>query len=280
MIRLLAIFSVLAFTGWLSLGSIERWILYPFTPTHVAPMDTKAKGIVETEMSINGETTVVWTAPPKPGKPVIFYLHGNAGNLADRAGRFQRFMNRGYGIVAPAYPGSSGSTGTPSQAAITDVALQVWRAVPSLLTQSNSTGKAPLVLFGESLGTGVSIQLVAQLTDQDDKPAAILLEAPFLSIDHILQDTYPQYEAALEFLSDHWRSVDLTDHLTAPLLVMHGKQDTLISFKQGQQIYKSAPAKHKTFVSVTDAGHTDLWRSDTLPKLWSFIDRYAATKRR
>ena len=30
----------------------------------------------------------------------------------------------------------------------------------------------------------------------------------------------------------------------------------------------------KEFVTVTGGHHSDLWRSDTLPRLWRFIDRH------
>ena len=31
----------------------------------------------------------------------------------------------------------------------------------------------------------------------------------------------------------------------------------------------------KRFLPVKGAGHTDLWRTDTLPRLWAFIDQFA-----
>jgi uncharacterized protein len=55
------------------------------------------------------------------------------------------------------------------------------------------------------------------------------------------------------------------------LLIMHGTQDELIPTNMGRTIAAAAPSQHKTLLIVPGAGHTDLWRNDTLPKLWNFL---------
>ena len=50
----------------------------------------------------------------KKGKPTVMYLPGSGGNLHSRGHKFRWFLNRGYGLVAMAYPGMGGSKGQPS----------------------------------------------------------------------------------------------------------------------------------------------------------------------
>lgn len=268
---------VLGSFAMIALSSVaERFVLYPFNSSHVAPADAGLSGVTEYRFDNDGETLIAWTADPAPGKPVILYFHGNAGNLAARAGRFRRFLDRGYGLFAPAYRGSSGSTGTPSEAALTWDAETAYHA---LFTRFPDLPAARVVLYGESLGTAVAIALMATPSTNPDKghgpPAAIILEAPFTSIPALAEHHYPGTGELAESLENQWPSLDQARVLTPPLLILHGTKDDLIPIEMGRQIFAAAPSRRKDFLTVKGAGHTDLWRTDTLPRLWRFIDQFA-----
>lgn len=274
MIRLLSILTVLGFIGWLSLDRIEALVIYPFDGTDVAPTDVGLPGVTarafDTGGDTGGETLVVWTAPPKPGKPVVFYLHGNAGNLANRAGRFRHFLARGYGLVAMAYRGSSGSSGTPTQAGITADVRALWAALHHFIPNG-----APVVIYGESLGTGVAtVALINSAVTKSRPPAALILESPYTSIFDVGRALYPTLAPYFPDLSSPWNSLAAAPAITLPLLVLHGTQDEMIPQAQGRAIFDAALSTDKQFLAVQGAGHTTLWRSDTLPALWRFIDRF------
>ena len=268
---------VLGSFGMIALSGVaERLVLYPFNRTHVTPVDAGLPRVTEHRFDNDGETLIAWTADPAPGKPVILYFHGNAGNLAARAGRFRRFLDRGYGLFAPAYRGSSGSTGTPSEAAL------IWdaeTAYHALFARFPNLTAARVVLYGESLGTAVSIALMATPPANPDKsfgpPAAIILEAPFTSIPALAEHHYPGTGELAENLDNQWPSLTRAHALTPPLLILHGTKDDLIPIEMGRQIFAAAPSRNKDFLTVKGAGHTDLWRSDTLPRLWRFLDQFA-----
>jgi len=234
--------------AWLSLGAIERAIVYPFDATHVAPV---AAGVPHMQ-EVTRAGLVTWQAVAKPGQPTIFYLHGNAGNLANRAGRFARFTARGYGVIAPAYPGSSGSDGTPSQETITQAIRDIWRDLPR---------DGRIVIYGESLGTGVAMQLLASVVTHPEKgiaPAGMILEAPFTSVRDVAAHLYPGTGPLLDHLTQEWDSMAWVGNLTMPLLVVHGQNDRMIPPAQGQRLFKAAPSADKRFLLVPGAGHTDL----------------------
>lgn len=267
--RVLVIGLVVALTGWLGFDRIERALIYPFDPTYVTPGQAGLRGVREQRFETGGVTVMIWTAAPRPGKPVIFYLHGNAGGLKDRAGRFKHFQAQGYGIIAPAYRGSSGSTGQPSEPAISGDVHAIWRKFTNT--------KTPVVLYGESLGTGVAIGLLARLASDPTKgsvPAdAVILEAPFTSLVDVARHAYPQIDPLLDHMTNYWNSLERAASITAPLLVLHGTQDTLIPVEQGRAIFDAARSPTKRFLAVKGAGHTDIWRTDVLPQIWQFIGR-------
>ncbi len=282
MLRLLAI-AALALAGLAALkGPLERQMLYPFDAARVDPQALNLHEITELEWRGDDDTVLVlWTAPPAPGKPVIFYLHGNAGGLKDRAGRFDHFLSRGYGLLAPAYRGSSGSGGTPGERAISGDIRAIWRARGDLVRGS---ADAPWVLYGESLGTGVAVAGLMSSTAIDrDKgagpPQVVVLEAPFTAIPDVAAHLYPAVSGLTDHIENRWASLDWAEKLTPPLLVLHGRQDALVPIEQGRRLFDAAPAKIKRFIELPQAGHTDLWRSDVLPRIWGFIDQAAANIR-
>ncbi|MGR3635470.1 MAG: alpha/beta hydrolase [Shimia sp.] len=86
---------------------------------------------------------------------------------------------------------------------------------------------------------------------------------------------YPGTGELAKNLQNKWDSLAAAPYITQPMLIIHGTDDTLIPIEMGRQIYAAAPSKTKQFLSVAGAGHTGLWRSDTLPKLFAFIDQFA-----
>lgn len=253
--------------GWLSLTRMEREAVYPFDATRIPPAATGLTGVTEVKLSSLGQTLVLWIAPPREGKPTILYFHGNAGNLANRAGRFGKFTGRGYGLIAPAYRGSSGSTGRPSETTLTRDALKVYGKLDTLVA---GLSPAELVVYGESLGAAVALKLLA--TPDLQPPAGVVLEAPFTSLPDVVLHNSPQLEPLISRMKNVWNSRLHARSLSAPLLVLHGTEDALIPTDQGRQVFTTAPSKQKRFLAITGAGHSDTWRTDSLPVLWRFID--------
>ena len=276
----LALISAATFAA---LPLFERGLLYPFDPRQVAPVEAALPNVTHHQLtSSTGKSLVIWAATPAPGQPVIFYLHGNAGNLSNRAGRFKHFLNRGYGLVALAYPGSSGSAGWPSEDALMQAANTTFEAMhPTTGALRAVAGDAPVVLYGESLGAAVGINLLSDILPSKPghtAPTALILEAPFTSLSAMVQRHYPALSSLQAIAPSQWNVLPKIAELHAPLLVLHGTDDPLTPIEMGRQIHAAAPSQNKVFVAAQGAQHLDLWRSDTLPQIWHFIDRYAAFK--
>ena len=275
LVRLLVIALILG-VGTVVLGKYaERWVIYPFDSTEIAP-EAGLPGVTAERIEVNGAELVVWSARPEGNKPVILYFHGNAGNLAVRAGRFRQFLDRGYGLYAPAYRGSSGSSGRPSEEAL------VWDAEITYHALHKRFPNLPsrrVIVYGESLGAAVALSLFESPALHEGKgfglPGGIVLEAPFTSIAALAEHLYPGTGKLAAKIDNTWRSLDRVKLASVPLMVIHGTQDELIPTEMGRQIYAAAPSKEKKLIIVKGAGHTDLWKSHTLTRLWRFIDQFA-----
>ncbi|MDA9789434.1 alpha/beta hydrolase [Amylibacter sp.] len=236
----------------------QNKLIYPFDPTREQP----ELRITEFELiTPDDETLIVWVTRPHGNQPTILYFHGNAGNLANRAQRFDRMIDRGYGLVALGYRGSSGSTGTPNQPRLRADSALVHKVLDQLVGNTNT-----LIFYGESLGTTVAIHLATR-----HQPDALILEAPFTSLKTLAPEAMPYFPTSLG-LNDTWDSLSNMPEITAPLLVLHGTTDTVVPYEHGQEIFAAAASKQKTFHSVDGLGHGGHWSVSGQKTIYKFID--------
>ncbi|PTX56653.1 hypothetical protein C8N43_1313 [Litoreibacter ponti] len=262
LLRALVIIALLA-AGYFGL---ERLTVYPLDPRLIAPDDPR---LSETRF----DTMIVWTAPPRRGKPTVLYIHGNAGHLNNRIPRFQRLLDRGYGIVAPGLRGGSGSKGWPTEAAIkADI-----RALYAVLQDGALTGTpvAPII-YGESIGAAVTIHLVAShaMDHGWTRPKAIILEAPFTSLRDVAAHLHPSLPLATGLMLSQWRSIDYAPQIRAPLLILHGIEDDLIPLEMGEAILRAAGSQDKTLYPVEGAGHINVWTGAAQRRLYRFLSQF------
>jgi len=269
-LKTFGITALLGLTSFGFLGKFEQSMVYPLDPTEVSPANAGVPQMQAVRFASGKETLVLWVTKPKAGKPVILYFHGNAGNLANRAPRFDAFEKRGFGVVAMAYRGSSGSTGKPKQKAILKDAINVYLALPDLV------GTAPVILYGESLGTGVAVLLADSPELANTPPAAMVLEAPYTSIPDVTRRLYPKLKPILFLMKNRWPSIRHIGNLDIPLLVLHGTDDPLIPIIMGRKMFNTSPTSDKTFIAVQGAGHNNVWQPDAITALWQFLNRLQA----
>ncbi len=258
MISATFLFLSTSYIAWY-LERFELDMIYLFDSAYSTPHDAGVPELEELRFrTSDGESLVLWTAGATPGKPTVLYLPGNAGTLQSRAERFRQMQAAGFGVVALSYRGSSGSSGKPDEERLTADAIEV---VASL--------DAPLILFGESLGTAVAVKLAAQGFGD-----ALLLEAAFTSVPALVASQYPD-ESLGHLLTQRWDSLSLMTQVDQPLMMIHGTHDKLVPIGMARAIYVAAQSEDKHFVEVDAGGHNNLWSAETQAQMFEFIDRFA-----
>jgi fermentation-respiration switch protein FrsA (DUF1100 family) len=184
--------------------------------------------------------------PGRAGAPVVVFLHGNAGDIGNHIPWAKFLIDAGYGVLALEYRGYGGNPGSPTEDGLYDDA----RGAFDFLKQQGIADR-DVALFGESLGTGVAVQMATE-----HEVGAVILRSPYTSIPDV---------AAVQFwyVPVHWLVRDRFDSLSkiakihAPLMVFHGDSDTLIPIALGRRLYDAAP-EPKTWLAVPGAGHNDV----------------------
>lgn len=197
--------------------------------------------------SADDTDVVAWIVPPRNGRPVVIYFHGNGGALQHRVPRFVPLVEDGTGLVALSYRGYGGSQGSPSEAGLLTDGQAAYDFAKATYPDSR------LVLWGESLGTGVAVAIAAQ-----NHVAAVVLEAPYTSTVDIASAAYPFIPVRM-LMKDQFRSDERISSVVAPVLFLHGAKDQIIPILYGERLYALAK-EPKSFVRFPAGEHEDLDR--------------------
>jgi fermentation-respiration switch protein FrsA (DUF1100 family) len=192
-----------------------------------------AAGLTYEEFEVEvepGATATGWIVERDPSAPWILHFHGNAGNISHRVDHLQLFHNLGFNGVVFDYRGYGKSKGIPNEAGL----VADGAAVVEFLTEEKGVDPDKLVYFGESLGGGVAAALA-----EKEPPRALILKSTFTSVPDLAAEVYP-------FLPARWISKtkfntkDRIQNFIFPVLVIHGRPDTVVPFEHGQRLFQLA----------------------------------------
>jgi pimeloyl-ACP methyl ester carboxylesterase len=183
---------------------------------------------------------------PKPDG-VVFFLHGNAGNLDswfDNADFYRRANLDLFMIDYRGYGKSSGRI--ESQAQLEADVRAAWATIaPRYVGQRR-------VFFGRSLGTALAASIAAEI-----QPELTVLVSPYESMVALAAEHYPWAPGAL--LRYPLRTDDALLRIRNPVLLVHGEGDALISIRHSERLHARAPQVQ--LLRVPGAGHNDLQES-------------------
>lgn len=261
-LKLLAIGALCAYAAVLALLYVkQREMLYPRNPARAEIASANLPGVEEMVLTAaDGEKLVAWVVPPREGKPVLLFFHGNAGNFGRpiRQTRFRALTEDGTGLFAVNYRGYGGSTGSPTEDGLAQDARAAYAAAVARF------GADRLVGYGESLGTGVAVKLAAEVPLK-----AVILEAPYLSTAAVAQQLYPFVPVGL-FMHDQFHSDRVIGKVKAPLLILHGARDGVIPFSQGEALFALANPP-KRFIRFPEGNHENLPAHGSVPEIRRFL---------
>ena len=224
----------------------QHRLVYRLDSQRIAPSRVGLADVAEIEFAVpSGDTLIAWHSKAEAGKPTILYFHGQAGNLARRSERIRRYRAAGVGILMVAYRGFSGSTGTPSEKA--NVADGVF-AYDWLI--ANGIAARDIVVYGESLGTGVAAQVAGQRA-----VSGIVLDSPFTTLTDVAAERHPLLPVR-RFLFDRYETLTHVAKVLAPVLVLHGEEDQIVPLLMGKRVFEAMPGP-KRLITYAGGRHLD-----------------------
>ena len=174
-----------------------------------------------------------------PG-PLVIFAHGNGEIIDHWPAKLQPYRDRGMSVLLVEYRGYGRSAGDPSEAEIVEDAVRFY----DLAVARADVDPTRVVMHGRSLGGGVVCGLA-----RERPPAALILQSTFTSI----PDASPWWAWSALAL-DPFDNLAVVTEVDAPILIMHGRADTLIPVAHAERLHAAAPQSE---LILYDAGHNE-----------------------
>ena len=254
-----------------ALVTMQRRMLYAPDRARPSPEDHGAPDMRQVRLATNdGLDLTAWYRPPADrladAGAVVIYFHGNNEHLGTRAEKIRPFLDAGYGGLLMSYRGYAGNPGRPTEAGL----YADGRAALDFV-RAEGFEAARTVIYGESLGSGVAVQMA-----QETPPAALILEAPFSSVVDVAARRFPIFPVRM-LMRDRFESIVKIGDVAAPVLVLHGELDRTVPVHLGRRVLEAAgePKEGKFY---PQAAHRDLHEHGAADVALDFVRRHVGAR--
>jgi len=155
---------------------------------------------------------------------VVLFCHGNAGNISHRQDKIISLNNIGFSVLIFDYTGFGHSKGVPTEEKCYHNACMF----ADILI--NKYGRDNIVVYGESLGAAVGAHVVLKY-----RLPILIIESGLPGIKYYLKSRY-RFLSFLGFLFNDFNTVDYLNGYHGRLLVLHCRNDEIISWDNVEKI--------------------------------------------
>jgi uncharacterized protein len=198
-------------------------------------------------------------------------FHGNAGDAWNRTFLADVFVRRGIRLILAEYPGYVRRPGAPSQDSIVMDATRLYLAVQAAYPGT------PILLVGESLGTGVALQVAGAPVQLRAPLKRLVLLTPFLSLSQTAARLFPWIPGPRYLVKDRFDSVHALTHYRGPISILVAGADEILGADQGRELARIARASSvTTYLEIPGAGH-NTWPQKVTSALWDELLGFSET---
>jgi alpha-beta hydrolase superfamily lysophospholipase len=201
----------------------------------------------EVTIPVNGAEINALHFQQENPRGLIFFLHGNGGNLDSWTSNVDYYRRVNYDLFIFDFRGYGKSTGQiQNEQQLHDDVRVAWNSI------APDYSDKPIVIYGRSLGAALAAKLAA-----DVDPELLILVSPFRSMVAMARMQYPLLP---EWLVRYpMRTDKLIADIRAPTIFVHGDEDRVIPMEHSFELKGMATAEAKMLV-IQGAGHNDIHR--------------------
>lgn len=199
--------------------------------------------ITEDGLKLNG-----WYIPAENAKAAVLFCHGNAGNISHRLESIRLFNSLNLNVFIFDYRGYGRSEGAPSENGTYKDAEAAW----NYLTEIGKINPGEIIVFGRSLGGAIAVNLAAE-----NQVGGLIIESSFTSVKDLAGEIYPFFPVRL-LSRFEYRTVERIKDVNCPVLIIHSKDDDIIPFHHGKQLFESA-TNPKEFLIISGDHNQGFW---------------------
>lgn len=234
-----------------------------FNPTKLEKNDALSYSGTFKEMSFKTNDGNVLSGILKTvedSKGLIFYLHGNRGNLNDQVTASEFYAQLGFDFFTMDYRSFGKSTGDliNEEQFFSDVEL-VYDSIKKIYAEST------IRMIGYSVGTGSATMLASK-----NNPKSLTLMAPYYSL---IQMTTNRYKIIPTFLLKYpFETNKYLPKVKCPVEIIHGTTDEVLPFSGSVELSKLLKSTD-VFVQIEGQGHNGFEdNQEFIDAMKSFLD--------
>lgn len=225
--------------------SQEKLIFYPLKldNNYVFNFEGKWEEVAINSFDGNKLHGLLFKADSSQG--LIFYLHGNAGNLATWGEVAKTYQKIGYDVFILDYRSYGKSEGViKSQDQLFKDNQLVYDFIKTRYKESD------IIVLGYSIGTGFASSLAA-----NNSPKLLILQAPFYSMTDMMVKQFSFIPILL--LRYKFPNNEFLKKCNIPIVIFHGSDDETIPFESSKRLIKETQMID-TLISLPLQGHNGM----------------------
>ena len=183
----------------------------------------------------------------------LLWFHGNAGNLGNRLEHMLlSHIILGVNIFIFDYRGYGLSEGAASESG---TYIDGEAAVSYLRDERGVDTEEQLILYGHSLGGAVAVEV-----SRRNPSRGLIVESTFTSVKDMAKSLYPYLPSSIvtSLMQAEYDSLSKIAGARAPVMVIHGDEDTTVPLAEGRALYEAA-RQPKRIYTVEGAAHNDVY---------------------
>ena len=190
---------------------------------------------------------------PADSDVTLLWFHGNAGNLGNRLEHMLlSHVILGVNIFIFDYRGYGLSEGAASESG---TYIDGEAAVSYLRDERGVDTEEQLILYGHSLGGAVAVEV-----SRRNPSRGLIVESTFTSVKDMAKSLYPYLPSSIvtSLMQAEYDSLSKIAGARAPVMVIHGDEDTTVPLAEGRALYEAA-RQPKRIYTVEGAAHNDVY---------------------
>ena len=229
----------------------DVWLTFPDSSSRIHGWWFDAPSQQQPVVAIPNEPVNVLSTPK-----TMLYLCGRGGSKThyNNLARIKGFQQLGFSVLAFDYRGYGLSEGPlPNESRLYEDSQTAW----NYLTQVRNIPAEDIVIYGESLGGAVAIDLATR----QPEAGGLIVQSSFTSMAEQIRQLRPGLRIFPLSLIIHQRfnSLAKVRSLKIPVLFIHGTEDSIVDYKMSRKLYYAAP-EPKTLFYVPGGEHLRLYQ--------------------
>ena len=207
---------------------------------------------------------VFWVYIENDADETIYFFHGNGGDLRYYKDAITLFWDWGYNVLALEYPWYGKLEGIPTRENILISAKKLY----ILAKEKYRLEDEKVFVWGYSIGSGIATEFATEYGFE-----ALILEAPYTSWYDLTEERLGFIPQKFLGLEDDFNTEEALQTYSGAVLLVHGKQDDVISHENTQKLEESGGENIYAIIDEDGDHYNLLKNSENNSKIEYFLEK-------